>query len=732
MSQAENNNEKTKKSFSRRKFLVRASIGAGVLVGLPIIGINPLRRSLFENLESMLPEYAITDPATTWFEVTADNKIFFHSPKVEMGQGAFTGLAQIAAEELEVDIEKINMLHATTAGRPIDPRSTGGSDSISALFAPLRELAAGLREMIKNNAAEILGVSAASLKLANGVISANGKSITYGEVVQQANKWEAPKEVRVKARKDFKVIGKPIPRVDLMPKILGEPIFSIDQELPGMLYAMVIRPPKIDTQYKIADASKAELMPGIVKVVKEKDFVAVVGKSRPEVEMAIRAVKVDWETNKNWNQEEILEMTKVGKGEDQLIQKQGSKIKEEGLIEFEYTTPAGAHAQLEPNGSVAHVTADKAILYISTQVPGITRKEVAEALGFEEEQVEVQPTYLGGGFGRKLHTPNSVQAALISKAVGKAVHVFYSRKDEFQTQKFRPPSHHVLKAKLNDKGMIDYIEHHVSAGNASFGSPISSKGLEMFMGADLGIWSGGRINYTKIPNIRFYSWHVELPFATTMWRAPGVMANTFAVESFMDELAHAAGKDPLEFRLVHLPDNEKGQRQKAVLKAAAEKAGWGKNLPEGRVLGIATSGELATVIAEVAEVSIENDGYGDYIKVHKVTCAIDAGMIINPDGVKAQVEGGVMMGLSASMYEKIEINDSRVQPTIYGPYRIAMMKDAPKEIEVIIIESGDKPLGVGEPPIGPIGAAIGNAVFSLTGKRLRKLPLAEEFAKVSS
>jgi isoquinoline 1-oxidoreductase beta subunit len=205
------------------------------------------------------------------------------------------------------------------------------------------------------------------------------------------------------------------------------------------------------------------------------------------------------------------------------------------------------------------------------------------------------------------------------------------------------------------------------------------------------------------------------------------MANTFVVESFMDELAHKAGKDPMEFRLAHLPETDKGQRQKAVIKAAAKKAGWGKPLPKGRALGIASSGEMSTVVAEVAEVSIENDGYGDYIKVHKVTCAIDAGMAVNPDGIRAQVEGGIMMGLSASMYEKIEIQDSQVTPTIYGPYRIASLKDAPKEIDVIIIESGEKPLGVGEPPIGPIGASIGNAVFTLTGKRLRDLPLSDAY-----
>ena len=717
--------DNSKTSNSRRRFLIKFSIGTGVMVGMTMVGCNPLRRSLYNNFEALISDYEIKEPAATWFEITADNQIFFHSPKVEMGQGAFTGLAQIAAEELEVDIDKVNIVHASTTGRPIDPRSTGGSDSISALWNPLRELAASLREMLRNNAAEMMGLPNTSLVINNGVISGGGKSMTYGEVVQKAVNWKAPKEVELKKRKDFKVIGKAIPRVDLMPKVLGAPIFGMDVSMPGMLYGVVVRPPKIDTVYVSSDISRASSMPGVVKVVQEKDFVAVVAQSRPEAEMAARAVKVEWKTNKVWEHAEILEMTKVGKGKDFCIQKEGSKVTGEDVIEAEYSTPAGAHAQLEPNGSVAHVESDKAIVYISTQVPKFTRIEVAEALGLKEEQVEIQPTYLGGGFGRRLHTPNAIQATLISKAVGKPVHVFFTRQDEFQSAEFRPPSHHIVKGKLNEKGMIEAIEHNVSSGDAAFGSPIIPGFMETLLGADVGTWAGGRINYTKIPNIRVYSWRIKLPFATTMWRAPGLMANTFVIESFIDELAHKAGKDPVEFRLAHLPDDEKGKRQKKVIEAAAEKAGWGKALPEGRALGIATSGELGTVVAEIAEVSIENNE----IKVHKVTCAIDPVFAVNPDSIRAQVEGAIIMGLSASMYEKMEIKAGKITPTIFGPYRMATMKDAPREIDVIILESGDKPSGVGEPPIGPIGAAIGNAVFALTGKRLRNMPLNEALNK---
>lgn len=319
-----------------------------------------------------------------------------------------------------------------------------------------------------------------------------------------------------------------------------------------------------------------------------------------------------------------------------------------------------------------------------------------------------------------------MQAVRISKAVGKPVHVFYSRQDEFQSAEFRPPTHHTFKGKLNEEGMVESIEHNTSSGNHIFGSPIVPGAMESMLGADIGTWSGGRINYAKIPNIRVFAWNMKLPFSTTMWRAPGLMANTFAVESFIDELAHKAGKDPVEFRLAHLPDNEKGEAQKRVIKTAAEKAGWGK-APAGRALGIATNSELGTAVAEVAEVSIEN---GE-IKVHKVTCAIDPVLAVNPDGIRAQVEGAIIMGMSACMYEEMEVKAGKITPTIFGPYRMVMMKDAPKEINVTILESGDAPKGVGEPPIGPIGAAIANAVFALTGKRLRNLPLQKEFEKLS-
>ena len=388
-------------------------------------------------------------------------------------------------------------------------------------------------------------------------------------------------------------------------------------------------------------------------------------------------------------------------------------------ITSEFKSPIGAHAQLEPNGALAYVEADKATIMMSTQVVKITRDEVAERLGLDSDQVNIVPTFLGGGFGRRLHTPNGIQAAVLSEAVGKPVQCFFSRKEEFQNDTFRPPTHHVLKAKLNSEGLIEALEHNVSSGDVAFGSPMLPSIAEPLLGADLGAWRGGMIQYCAIPNYRTVSWRQKLPFATSWWRSLGLLANTFAIESFMDELAIKAGKDPVQFRLDQIQADKAGFRLKEVIKAAAEKAGWKDGVNNGRAMGFAASTDANTPCAHVAEVSIE----GKEIIVHKVICALDPGIAVNPDQVRAQCEGCIIMGMSGAMYEKMIVKDGSLQPTIYGPYQMAMMRHAPKEIEVVLLENDDKPGAVGEPPMGPIGAAVANAVFRLTGQRLTDLPL---------
>ncbi len=714
--------KKKKKGFSRRKFLIRSTIGAGVMVGAVLIGRNPFRRFAADIANSAeAPFFGETENPMVWFEVTIDNQIIIHSPKVEMGQGTFTGLAQLAADEFEVEMDRIKVVHASS-GQNLDGFSTGGSTSIASLWTPVREMAATMREMLAIEAGKLMGVEKASLSNNNGVFTANGKSLSYGEVVAAVTEWEIPDTPPLKPREAHKFIGKPIPRVDLKDKVVGEPIFGLDAVMPDMLYGAVVRPDRVGAVYVDADISEAEKMPGVVKIVKEPDFVGVVATSRMEAELAKRAIKVKWNIDREWTSEDIEEMILVGKGNPVEIQRQGRAkriLEGEDVIQAEYKSPIGAHAQMEPNGSVAYVEGDKATVLISTQVVSITRNEVAKRLGLDKENVIIQPTYLGGGFGRRLHTPNAVHAAVLSKAVGKPVKYFLNRKEEFQNDTFRPPTHHVLKAKLNENGLIEAIEHNLSSGDVMFGSPLFPAISAPILGADVGAWRGGMIQYGGIPNFSATSWRVKLPFATSWWRSLGLLANTFAIESFMDELAIKAGKDPVQFRLDQIQDDKAGFRLKEVIKAAAEKAGWKDGVENGRAMGFAASTDATTPCAHVAEVSVE----GKRIIVHKVTCALDPGIAVNPDQVRAQCEGSIIMGLSAAMYEKMTVKKGQLQPIIYGPYKMALMKDAPKDIDVVLLENHDKPGPVGEPPMGPIGAAIANAVFRITGQRLREMPL---------
>jgi isoquinoline 1-oxidoreductase beta subunit len=715
---------KSGKKFSRRKFIIRSAVGTGVAMGA-IYFTRPLwRRSLAGYANTAEPSYiGDTDSPRIWFEITSENQVILNSPKVEMGQGTFTGLAQIAADELEVDISQIKVIHAPTDSGNIDGLSTGGSLSISGLWQPLRELSATMREMLKAEAAKLLETDPASLSVAKGVISGNGQSLTYGEVVKAVKTWEIPDTPPLKEVSEYQFVGKPIARVDLKDKVMGASMFGMDATLPNMLYGAVARSGKIGAKFAGADTSKAENMPGVVKIVKEEDFVGVVARSRMEAELAKNAIEVQWEVEKNWQSEDIEEMIQVGKGDAVTIQKSGRAKRildnEEEVITATYKSPIGAHAQMEPNGALAHVEEDKATVYLSTQVVKITRDEVAERLGLDPERVNIVPTYLGGGFGRRLHTPNAMQAAVLSKAVGQPVKCFFNRKEEFQNDTFRPPTHHIMRGKLDKNGRIKAIEHNLSSGDVMFGSPLFPAIAQPIIGADVGAWRGGMIQYKGIPNYRAVSWRVKLPFATSWWRSLGLLANTFAIESFMDELALKAGKDPVQFRLDHIQEDDTGYRLGEVIRAAAKKANYKDEVVNGRAMGFAASTDANTPCAQVVEVSIEQ---GE-LKLHKVTCAIDPGMAVNPDQIRAQCEGAIIMGQSAAMYERMFVKDGQLLPTIYGPYRMALMRDAPKEIDVIILENGEAPGAVGEPPLGPIGAAIANAAFRLTGERLREMPL---------
>ena len=716
------NKNNSSKGVSRRKFLVKGGLGTiGVLAIGTYIFRNSIRREILSMVNSLdMPYTDNTDKPMVWFEVTSENTILLHSPKVEMGQGTFTGLAQMAADELSISMEQIQVVHAASVTGNIDSFATGGSTSISGLWQPLRELAALLREMLLQEASRKMNIEKGRLTIEEGIISGDGKSMTYTQVTDGVEEWKVPEKAILKNLKDYKYIGKPLARVDLKAKVYGDPIFGMDAQMPGMLYGAVIRPTKIGATFVSADTTAAEKMPGVVKIVSEKDFVGVVANSLIEAENAKDAIKVTWTSTDDINTATIINMMTVGNGKSTVIQKNGEGLDDDtNYVSLEFRTPIGAHAQIEPNGVVASVEGDSAIIKISTQVVGLTRKEVAKRLGFDDEKVNVIPIYLGGGFGRRLHTPHAVQAAVMSKAVGKPVKYFFTRKEEFQHDMFRPPTHHVVKGKLNANGLLEGLEHHFVSGDVGNNSALLPNLLPPILGADIGAIRGGFIQYTKVPNYRSVYWHVDLPFATSWWRSLGLLANTFAMESFIDEMAIKASINAIDFRLRQIGDEAIDIRLKNVIKAAAEKANYSEDIIDGRAMGFAASIDAGTPCAQVAEVSIRDNE----IVVHKVTVSLDPGLAVNPDQIRAQCEGCVIMGISAVLYEQMFVENGELLPTIYGPYQMALMKNAPKEIDVILLQGKDTPGAVGEPPLGPIGAAIANAVRRLTGNRLTELPL---------
>lgn len=720
---AEQGNQPKKKGVKRRKFLKYSGIGLGVILGGVWLTRNMLRRKAFAMGEkTILPYMGDTSP-NVWFEITSDNEVILHSSKVEMGQGTFTSLAQLAAEELEVDVNAIKVIHADTNSKNIDGMSTGGSMSIASLYNPIREMAATMREMLLSKGAEKLNVARNAVSVQEGIVSGGGKSITYGEIVDGVTDWEIPGIPKLKDRKEHKYVGKPIPRVDLHDKVIGAPIFGMDVTMPDMLYASVVRSRKVDAIMSNFDISEAEKMPGVVQVVVEDDFVGVIAKSYIEANNARKKIKFDNEVNKQWNLADVEELIQVGNGKKTIFQKQGKPVldlKEDGeVLELEFKSPIGAHAQIEPNGATAFYKDGKVTVKLSTQVVGITQKEVAKALGIKAADVNIIPTFLGGGFGRRLHTPNAIQAAKMSKAVGKPVKCFFDRKQEFQNDTFRPPTHHIMRGKLSADGKLLGLEHNLASGDVMFHSALAPNIIIPMLRADIGSIRGGSIMYRDIPSHRSTYYHIDLPFATSFWRSLGLLANTFAIESFVDELAIKAGRSPIDLRLENIPDDEDGVRLKNVIKACVKNSNYNDQPSNGRAMGFAASVDTGSPCAEVVEVSIVNNK----IKVHKVTVAFDCGIAVNPDQVKAQVEGCIMMGISATLYEKMDLKDNKLYPINYGAYKMALMRDAPKEINVELIEGANFAGPVGEPPLGPIGAAIGNAVRRLTGKRFTEMPL---------
>jgi isoquinoline 1-oxidoreductase beta subunit len=725
-------------TISRRGFLIgMATTGAALALGIPLI-LPPLRRAAAGLTEGDVGGFVrgTLDPLL-WFEVYPDGRILVFVPKAEMGQGIHTALAQIAAEELEVAWDQLQVIHASTSQADDNFRGTSGSMSVATLYDPLRQAAATLREMLRAEAARVLNQPAEALVARDGGFELAGEPqtrVTYGELVAGAAEWQVPGEdVPLKPASEYKFIGQSLPRVDLPPKVTGEAIFGYDARAKGVLYGAAVHRPTMEARMRAARPGPAEGMPGVVKVVIEDGFAGVVAESRPQAWAARDALEVEWDEGRLWQQEELEELVTARGHGGVTIQRESNASSLQGggtPITAEYRTGMAAHAPMEPQAALAIVGPDRAKIWTSTQFEMSARREVAKALDLEPEQIEVIPTYLGGGFGRKIELKTvpsaAVEAARLARAVGRPVHVGWDRSDEMRDGFFRPLTHHLLSAILGDSGRIEALMHEQASGDALFGGLPES--VARVVGFDFGSTRGAQIFYA-IANRETSVWRRPMPIPTGSWRGLGLMANLFAIESFIDELAHAASADPLQFRLAHLPNDALGQRMGAVLEAAAERANWGKGQPEGRAQGIACCSDGGTVVAEVAEISLDQDS--GRIRVHRVVAAVDCGRTINPNGAAAQIEGAVVMGTSAALLEEITVQDGRVPVGNFDRYPLLRMAEAP-DVETILLEAPDgKPRGLGEPPLGPIAPAIGNAFFVLTGLRLRRLPMTPDRVKAA-
>ena len=709
--------------ITRRGFLIGlGATGIGLALGIKV-GTPIARLKIAEMFDGAGGSFGrVEAPPTTWFEITPDNRVLLHLPKVEMGQGVHTSLAQIAAEDLEIEWDQLEVVQVGTGQGLDDTFGTGGSTSVSSLYLPLREAGATLREMLRAEAAKHFSRPATELVAQNGFFYVQNdpdNKVSYGTLAQQATEWEVPEEAPpLKAASEFRYIAQPMKRVDLFAKLTGQAVYGYDARMANMLYGAVARPPTLNGKLRRAAAGDAASKPGVVKVVIEDDFAGVVAESRAQAYVGVSALDLEWDSDEKLQQTDIEAMVTVGNGTGVVIQQEGdgaNNLQEGSIISAEYRTPMAAHAHLEPQAGLVDVQSDKVISYISTQMPYQMRQQLADALGRDVESIQVTPTYLGGGFGRKLGTEVAIEAARLSAAVGRPVHVGWNRTEDLRYGYFRPPTHHKFQATLDKNGQIVVLKQDQASGDVAF--DFVPGFMAAVMGADFGAWRGARIQYA-IPNMLTTAWRTKIPIRTGWWRALGLLANTFAVESFIDELAHAAGADPLQFRLQHMPDNERGRRFKQALQTAGERVGWDTPAPEGRARGIACSVDTDTVVVQVAEVSVEEE----QIRVHHVTSVVDPGLVINPDGAKAQTEGSIIMGLSSTFLEQITIKDGQVEAANFDRYPLITIKETP-DIDVVLLESDQTPRGMGEPPIGPIAAAVANATFALTGQRLRQLPL---------
>jgi CO/xanthine dehydrogenase Mo-binding subunit len=729
--------------LSRRRFLkTGAAAGGGLLLSFSLPTLMSCGGPGSRSIEGSFAPNA-------FIRIDRDGQVTLIMHKVEMGQGTYTSMPMLLAEELEVDLGQVRLEHAppndALYAEPLfGVQETGGSTSVRGNWESLRRAGATARTVLVTAAAQMWQVDPSACRAARGEVvhEATGRRLGYGALVEKAAKLPVPRKVALKAPKDFKLIGTPVKRLDAPGKINGTALFGIDVRLPGMKVATVAACPVFGGKLASVDDSKAKAINGVRQVVHLDDAVAVVADHMWAAKQGLGALDIRWNEggNAKLNTAAVVQQLAAASQRSGVVARQmgdpvGFMERAAQKIEAVYELPFLAHATMEPVNCTVHVRPDACDIWVGTQVPTFAQTAAAKLTGLPRERVQIHNHLLGGGFGRRLEVDFIVRAVEIAKQVPGPVKVIWTREEDIQHDMYRPYYYDRIAAGLDDHGRPIAWTHRITGSSilARVTSQLFPKNLRvvraaglhamaaMLKGLDTDAVEGAAEPPYTLPNIRVDYVRQEPPgIPTAFWRGVGTTHSIFVVESFMDELAAAAKQDPFEYRR-SLLDNS--PRAKAVLELAAQRAGWGQPPPPGSGRGISLLHAFGeTYIAQIAEVSVSN--HGD-VRVQRVVCAIDCGTIVNPDTVKAQMESGIIFGITAALWGEITIKDGRVEQHNFHDYQMLRFQEAPV-IEVHLVKSTEAPGGVGEPGTSAVIPAVANAIFAATGKRIRKLPVGDQ------
>jgi len=663
--------------------------------------------------------------ANAFVTIGADDSVTLTMPKIEMGQGTYTAIPMLLAEELEVDVAKVKLRHAPpdakTYGIPYGDQFTGGSTSVRTLYQPMRQAGAAARMVLVQAAADQWKVDPATCVARNGQVvhPATKRQLPYGKLVARASQLPLPKDVALKPASDFKVIGKPVKRLDAKGKVDGSAQFGIDAILPGMAFASVVNSPVAGGKVKSVDDAAARATRGVRDVVVLDDAVAVIADNTWYARQGAAALKITWDDGPNaaLKTEDLQQRMRDALGRPGVLARDDGDATraiaaDPAHVESVYFSQMLAHAAMEPVNATVRVTPDGAEIWTGTQVPARAQASAAKLLGLPPDKVVVNNFLLGGGFGRRLYHDQVDQAVLIGKHVQGPVKVTWTREEDIQHDVFRGFYAHAISARLDEQGMPAALVHKI-AGPSSLA--VFAPGFIGPDGVDFDAVENSKTLAYDIVGRRTEFVREEGPIVTGFWRGVGPTRNVVVIESFVDELAARQKRDPVAYRLAMLTKNE---RARAVVARAAQLSHWDEKLPARRGKGIALLSAFDTYIAQVVDLSVDPAGQ---VKVNRVTCVVDCGLVVNPDTVVAQMQGGINFGLTAAMFGEITFKDGRVQQSNFHDYRPLRMNEAPA-IDVEIVQSKEAPGGIGEPGTSAAMAAFTNAVFAATGKRLYILP----------